>query len=130
MSTYTVCFGLPRPSPDPCAHPSAGHVLRVHKLVLLASSAHFERILQASPEGQQPIIILDGTRYADLRALVDYMYRGEVNIEQDQLSSLLKTAETLKVTNKQSARPTLKYTGRALADTHCNTLHILTTLSQ
>lgn len=40
---------------------------------------------------------MDGTRYADLRALVDYMYRGEVNIEQDQLSSLLKTAETLKV---------------------------------
>ena len=65
--------------------------------MLLASSAHFERILQASPEGQQPVIILDGTRYADLRALVDYMYRGEVNIEQDQLSSLLKTAETLKV---------------------------------
>lgn len=98
--------------------------------MLLASSAHFERILQASPEGQQPIIILDGTRYADLRALVDYMYRGEVNIEQDQLSSLLKTAETLKVTNKQSARPNKKYTGCALADTHWNTLHILTTLSQ
>lgn len=72
-------------------------MLRVHKLVLLASSAHFERILQASPEGQQPVIIMDGTRFADLRALVDYMYRGEVNIEQDQLSSLLKTAETLKV---------------------------------
>lgn len=77
--------------------PPSGQVLRVHKLVLLASSAHFERILQASPEGQQPVIIMDGTRYADLRALVDYMYRGEVNIEQDQLSSLLKTAETLKV---------------------------------
>ncbi|CAL4062953.1 unnamed protein product [Meganyctiphanes norvegica] len=74
-----------------------GHVIRVHKLVLLASSSHFERILQASPESQQPVIILDGTRYADLRALVDYMYRGEVNIEQDQLSSLLKTAETLKI---------------------------------
>lgn len=69
----------------------------MHKLVLLASSSHFERILDASPAGQQPVIILDGTKFADLRALVDYMYRGEVNIEQEQLSSLLKTAETLKV---------------------------------
>ena len=72
-------------------------MLRVHKLVLLASSSHFERLLEATPAGQQPVIILDGTRIADLRALVDYMYRGEVNIEQDQLSSLLRTAETLKV---------------------------------
>ncbi|RXG56783.1 Longitudinals lacking protein-like [Armadillidium vulgare] len=74
-----------------------GQVIRVHKLVLLASSSHFERILEASPAGQQPVIILDGTRYTDLRALVDYMYKGEVNIQQEQLSSLLKTADNLKI---------------------------------
>ncbi|KAB7505679.1 Protein bric-a-brac 2 [Armadillidium nasatum] len=87
-----------------------GQVIRVHKLVLLASSSHFERILEASPAGQQPVIILDGTRYTDLRALVDYMYKGEVNIQQEQLSSLLKTADNLKlkgladVANKEDDR--------------------------
>lgn len=75
--------------------------MRVHKLVLIASSSHFERMLHNMPDNQQPFIVLDGTRLSDIRSLVEYMYKGEVNIAQDDLSSLLKTAETLQVREEQ-----------------------------
>lgn len=49
------------------------------------------------PDNQHPFIVLDGTRLSDIQSLVEYMYKGEVNIAQDNLRSLLKTAETLQV---------------------------------
>jgi len=44
-----------------------------------------------------PIIFLKDVKYAELKALVQYMYRGEVNISQDDLSSLLAVAQSLKI---------------------------------
>ena len=44
-----------------------------------------------------PIIILKDVKYEELKAMLDYMYRGEVNISQEQLSAFLKTAESLKI---------------------------------
>ena len=46
---------------------------------------------------KHPIVILKDVRFIDLKAIIDFMYKGEVNVSQDQLSALLKTAETLKV---------------------------------
>ena len=43
------------------------------------------------------IIFLKDIKFVDLKALVDYMYKGEVNVAQDQLSSFLNTAEALNV---------------------------------
>lgn len=74
-----------------------GALLKVHKLVLIASSTHFERILHNMPDNQHPFIVLDGTRLADIQGLIEYMYKGEVNIQQDNLQSLLKTAQTLHI---------------------------------
>jgi len=37
------------------------------------------------------------TPYEDIVAIVEFMYKGEINVSQDRLSSLLKTAENLKV---------------------------------
>jgi hypothetical protein len=42
-------------------------------------------------------VILKDIRYADLKALVEFMYKGEVNVVQEQLPTLLKTAEALKI---------------------------------
>ncbi|KAA0193283.1 hypothetical protein HAZT_HAZT011422 [Hyalella azteca] len=44
-----------------------------------------------------PIIILKDMRFTHVAQLVNFMYRGEINITQDMLAGLLKTAETLKV---------------------------------
>ena len=35
--------------------------------------------------------------FVNLKAIVDYIYRGEVNISEDQLTSFLQTTEALKI---------------------------------
>lgn len=36
-------------------------------------------------------------QYDDLKTMVDFMYYGEVNVSQEQLPHILKTAEMLKI---------------------------------
>ena len=43
-------------------------------------------------------------KYQELRAMMDYMYRGEVNISQDQLAALLKAAESLQIKGLSDSR--------------------------
>lgn len=73
-----------------------GASLKAHKIVLAACSPFFQTLFLANP-CKHPIVILKDVRFIDLKAIIDFMYRGEVNVSQDQLSALLKTAETLKV---------------------------------
>lgn len=41
--------------------------------------------------------MLQDVAFADLHALVEFIYHGEVNVHQRNLSSFLKTAEVLRV---------------------------------
>ncbi|XP_071055551.1 zinc finger protein 284-like [Onthophagus taurus] len=75
---------------------SEGHSIRAHKVVLSACSSYFQNLFVDHPS-RHPIVILKDVRFAELRTLVDFMYKGEVNVEYCQLSALLKTAESLKV---------------------------------
>lgn len=43
------------------------------------------------------MIVLQDVAFADLHALVEFIYHGEVNVHQRNLSSFLKTAEVLRV---------------------------------
>ncbi|KAG8233092.1 hypothetical protein J437_LFUL013092, partial [Ladona fulva] len=73
-----------------------GRQLRAHKVVLSACSSYFQSLFAANP-CQHPIVILKDVKYADLKTMVDFMYYGEVNVSQDQLPSVLKTAEMLMI---------------------------------
>ena len=59
---------------------------------------HFDlfQLLMDNP-CQHPIVILRDVAYADLKIVVDYMYKGEINVTHSQLASILRAAETLKV---------------------------------
>ena len=46
---------------------------------------------------KQSIVFLKDVKYQDLRALVDFMYRGEVTVAKEHLASFLNTAESLKI---------------------------------
>lgn len=43
------------------------------------------------------MIVLQDVAFADLDALVEFIYHGEVNVHQRNLTSFLKTAEVLRV---------------------------------
>lgn len=75
---------------------SEGHSIRAHKVVLSACSSYFQTLFVDHPS-RHPIVILKDVRFSELRTLIDFMYKGEVNVEYCQLSALLKTAESLKV---------------------------------
>ena len=73
-----------------------GRHVKCHKVVLSASSPYFRSLLAANPTNH-PIIILRDVSWLDLRYIVEYMYRGEINVGQRELSSLLRSAETLQI---------------------------------
>lgn len=75
---------------------SEGQSIRAHKVVLSACSSYFQSLFLDHP-GRHPIVILKDVRFAELRTLIEFMYKGEVNVEYCQLSALLKTAESLQV---------------------------------
>lgn len=56
----------------------------------------FHACLQSTP-CKHPVIVLQDVVFDDLQALVEFIYHGEVNVHQRNLSSFLKTAEVLRV---------------------------------
>lgn len=46
---------------------------------------------------KHPIVILKDVTYRDMSAMLRFMYQGEVNIKQEDITSFLKVAETLQI---------------------------------
>eukprot|EP00088_Acartia_fossae_P041978 TRINITY_DN4394_c0_g1_i1.p1 TRINITY_DN4394_c0_g1~~TRINITY_DN4394_c0_g1_i1.p1 ORF type:complete len:456 (-),score=71.64 TRINITY_DN4394_c0_g1_i1:219-1586(-) len=73
-----------------------GKKLHAHKMLLSACSPYFKDLLKGNP-CQHPIILLRDLPYQDVEALLQFMYNGQVSVEQDQLDSFLKSATALKI---------------------------------
>lgn len=72
---------------------------------------------------KHPVIVLQDVVFDDLHALVEFIYHGEVNVHQRNLTSFLKTAEVLKVsglTQQNSATPTPTPTSSSPSSDHYN----------
>ena len=75
---------------------SDGQTVRAHKLVLSACSPLFRAMLKKNAH-PQPMIFLHGVRYADISAILNFMYHGEVNVNQEDLQTFLSAAEELRI---------------------------------
>lgn len=73
-----------------------GRKIRAHKILLSACSTYFKDVFKENP-CQHPVIIFKNVKYEDLLAIIEFMYQGEVNVQQEHLSSFLNTAEMLAV---------------------------------
>uniref|UniRef100_A0A8D9DVP3 Protein bric-a-brac 2 n=1 Tax=Cacopsylla melanoneura TaxID=428564 RepID=A0A8D9DVP3_9HEMI len=73
-----------------------GKHIRAHKVMLSACSTYFDAIFSQHNENN-PIVVFKDVRFEDLKALVQFMYKGEIKIENTQLTPLLKTAEELRI---------------------------------
>lgn len=73
-----------------------GGMLRAHRLVLAACSPYFERVFKEH-YGEQPILILKGVAVEEMECLLDFMYRGSIDVAEEHLASLIKTATDLEI---------------------------------
>lgn len=76
---------------------AGGKSLKAHRVVLSACSQYFKDLFKEMQPLQHPVIVVPGAEFNDLCALVTFMYSGEVNIYQHQLTSLLTMADTLQI---------------------------------
>lgn len=65
-------------------------------MVLSACSPYFQALFINHPE-KHPIVILKDITFADMKSLLDFMYRGEVSVDQDRLTAFLRVAESLRI---------------------------------
>ena len=73
-----------------------GKQVEAHKVILAASSPFFQRLLGRNKH-PNPMIYMRGMKSVDLMAIVDFVYRGEANVEQENLHSFLAVAEELQL---------------------------------
>jgi len=67
-----------------------------HKIVLSSSSLFFQNIF-SSKKVNHPIIFMRGVKKTDLVTMLDFMYLGEVNIEQEALQNFLLLANDFNI---------------------------------
>ena len=73
-----------------------GEQVEAHKVILSASSPFFQRILKRNKH-PNPMIFMRGLKPQDLVAMVDFIYFGEANINQESLESFLVLAEEVEL---------------------------------
>jgi len=81
-----------------------GSLIQAHKLVLSSCSPVFRTIINQLPH-PDPVVYMRGISAANMRSLLNFMYRGEVNIKQSTITEFLATADDLQVkglTQKES----------------------------
>ena len=71
--------------------------LPAHKVILAACSPIFRQILTGIKGQQNPFIYLKGIHLEEMKAVLNFMYHGEVNVAQDSLNNFLAVAEELAV---------------------------------
>ncbi|KAE8747887.1 hypothetical protein FOCC_FOCC005500 [Frankliniella occidentalis] len=79
-----------------CTLAAEGQSLQAHKVVLSACSPYLEDLLSKHYD-KHPILLLKDVKFEELKAMMDYMYRGEVNVAQDKLNTFLRAAESLQI---------------------------------
>ena len=71
-------------------------VFPTHKLVLGASSVFFRKIFDKT-KSSQPEIFLRGMGSREVKSLLDFIYFGEANVNQEDLDSFLYCAQELEL---------------------------------
>ena len=73
-----------------------GQQIEAHRIVLAACSQFFSTVIRGN-KYTHPIIYMRGLRAKDLLAIVDFIYYGEANIQQENLEKFLALGEELKL---------------------------------
>ena len=67
-----------------------------HKLVLYTGSEFFKSALKKSKH-QHPLLYMKGIKIKYLEEILDFLYKGEVNIALDEFNEFIETASDLQI---------------------------------
>ena len=70
--------------------------ISAHKAVVSSCSPVLKTIINNNPH-PNPLIYLRGIKHADLQAVLQYMYLGEVNIQEEKLTEFLKLSKEFSI---------------------------------
>lgn len=73
-----------------------GKKIGAHKLVLFSCSPYFKDLLKEN-KSSHPIFFFHDISYEILKAILEYMYLGEVHITNDNLKDFIRVAEALQI---------------------------------
>ena len=70
--------------------------IEAHRIVLSACSEVFKNILKANSH-KTPSIYLRGIQHRDLETVLEFLYHGEVTLQQERLTEFLNVAKNLRI---------------------------------
>ena len=73
-----------------------GKQIEAHKVVLAATSPFFLDLLKKNKH-QHPLIYMKGVKSENLVAMVEFFYRGEANVSQENLDGFLALADEMRL---------------------------------
>lgn len=78
-----------------------GQLLKAHRVILCASSRYLNSILRSNT-APHPVIFMRDVKFVEMKTILDFIYKGEAYVAQENIQGVLKTADALKVTGLSS----------------------------
>lgn len=91
-----IKFLLENESFTDCTLAAEGKFLNAHKLVLSACSSYFELLFSQQKE-KYPIVFLKDVKFHNLKALIELLYDGRIQILEKEKDEFLSTVKALQI---------------------------------
>lgn len=80
-----------------CTLRAEGQSIRAHKLILATSSSFFYEIFRSSEKDEHCVLVFDDIKFHDLKTVVQFMYRGQALLTNEEFIEFLKATDALKI---------------------------------